>query len=874
MKWTHALLLVCSGLLVTGCGGGSSDKAKKQQAAEEPGFQLSGRIKVAITTVVDTDVNDLNAAYRSNDTLEQAHEISNLATVQGYVSAVGTGDSSHRFGSEGDVTDVYRTRLQEGQRVYVETEAVGSRATVLITLIPLDKNQTALSPIQVVNKAEFRSPGAGDFAIQIQARTGQARYVLSVQEDISNNPVSSVQALSADFVTGQVLVKMKSAALTDVPTEQSLLTQPLSKQAASDTDSSDQSLRRAFKHWPTARASFESMQLTDEFMTPVKLESSSFNKRIDDALFRKIKTLDAISLLQDRDDVAVAEPNYLRRALQVPNDEFYGEQWNMPQIGLETAWDTTQGQRLDGQDVIVAVIDNGIDLRHSDLAGRVVPGYDFVSDPLRSGDGDGLDDDPSDPGTPLTPNAHVYHGTHVAGILAAASNNSVGVAGVSWHAKIMPLRVLGNGGLGESEDLAEALRYAAGLPNKSGQLPERKADIVNMSLGDPSFSRVELDAIKAARDAGVILVAASGNSSKNRVEYPAAHVGVIGVGATDFLKQRSSFSNYGAELDVMAPGGSSQDLNNDDKADGILSLDMKFEGRQVLSAYSYQAGTSMASPHVAGVLALMKAVYPSLTPQIVDDLMNNGQLTQDLDATGKDFLTGWGMIDAVKAVNKAKDLANGGPLPLQPVQLNVTPTALILSNSEPTTLSIRNIGGQDPEVTLSASQPWISMQPAANNLKGVGDYQLTLDTDALSDGVYHALVRAVADTGVSATIDVYAQVGEANLTGQLTQHYVILQSADNSQNQQTIKADAQGNFTFSDVKPGRYRLIAGSDIDLDDNLCRKGETCGLYPDADEPLIQVVDQAIRGVEILVSVQTNNPSTSPIIATSIPPQALDE
>ena len=207
-----------------------------------------------------------------------------------------------------------------------------------------------------------------------------------------------------------------------------------------------------------------------------------------------------------RTDTAVlhAEPNYRVSTMATTNDEALSVQWHYPLINLPAAWDTSVGSG----DVIVAVVDTGILSGHPDLQGQLVPGYDFIRNRVDAGDGDGIDPNPEDPGNGAEPGASSFHGSHVGGTVAAAGNNGIGVAGVAYGARLMPLRALSERG-GSSYDVSQAVRYAAGLANDSGTVPPQRADVINLSLGGESFSQLNQALYRELHDAGVIVVAAS-----------------------------------------------------------------------------------------------------------------------------------------------------------------------------------------------------------------------------------------------------------------------------------------------------------------------------------------------------------------------------
>ncbi len=268
-----------------------------------------------------------------------------------------------------------------------------------------------------------------------------------------------------------------------------------------------------------------------------------------------------------------------------PNDPLYSKQWNLHNINIQSAWHETKG---DG--VTVAVIDTGVtqvpDLKET----KIVPGYDFVNDQVSATDDNG-------------------HGTHVAGTIAQSTNNNYGVAGVAYEAKIMPLKVLSASGGGTIADIAEAIRFAA----------DNGADVINLSLGGSGESQLMEEAINYAHQKGVVIIAAAGNSNQNAAGYPARYPRVLGVAALDAAGKKAVYSNFGAGVDLAAPGG---DTSVSD-AGGILQNTIDpAQGTAIFAAYQ---GTSMASPHVAGVAAMIKAVGVSDPNTVVDILKQSAR---------------------------------------------------------------------------------------------------------------------------------------------------------------------------------------------------------------------------------------------------------
>jgi len=382
----------------------------------------------------------------------------------------------------------------------------------------------------------------------------------------------------------------------------------------------------------------------------------------------KVETL-AATLRADAATLGIAyvEPDYRRQAQLTPNDADYGEQWNLSStygINAANAWNVTTGSSA----VVVAVLDTGIRYDHPDLTGRTIGGYDFVSDSRVANDGNSRDGDPSDPGDWITAaeNSAGYfrgcgasdsswHGSHVAGILGAAANNSVGIAGVSWNSRILPVRVLGKCG-GTISDIVDAMRWAAGIDISGVPHNDHPARVINLSLaGSGSCSVTEQRAINDVISRGVTVVVAAGNSDENAANSsPGNCNGVINVGATDRAGGKASYSNYGTVVTVSAPGGDSEAI--------LSTIDLGTQGPEA-PGYAYYAGTSMASPHVAGVIALMLAKNNTLTPTQVRQLLRTAVTQFPSGSSCTTSRCGTGIVNALAAVNAAAALAAATPTP-------------------------------------------------------------------------------------------------------------------------------------------------------------------------------------------------------------------
>ncbi|MCA9838552.1 MAG: S8 family serine peptidase [Trueperaceae bacterium] len=303
--------------------------------------------------------------------------------------------------------------------------------------------------------------------------------------------------------------------------------------------------------------------------------------------------------------IAFAEPNYYLQTLAAPSDPLYSEQWTLKNFGLEQAWDKDFGNN----NVVIAVIDSGVDMTHEDLIDKMLPGCDFA-------------DDDNNPNPGLPNGGKSEHGTHVAGIAAATGNNGLGIAGVAYttNVKILPIKVFDDRGItGKVDDLIDAILWAAGIPLEGVANNPKPADIINMSLGvDPSMIADKIaslsEALAQAKTQGVVMFAASGNAGQSDlILTPASDPNVIAIGSVDDGFGRSGFSNYassGPTVDFMAPGGvtTGSFCNGSNE---VLSTFPK------TTEYGCLRGTSMASPFAAGVAALLLSQNPALSPDQV-----------------------------------------------------------------------------------------------------------------------------------------------------------------------------------------------------------------------------------------------------------------
>lgn len=398
--------------------------------------------------------------------------------------------------------------------------------------------------------------------------------------------------------------------------------------------------------------------------------------------------------------VAYAEPNYLAYAADEdvhPNDPHWPKQWNMRCIEAPAAWALSTGK----PDLVVAVLDSGVDADHPDLSANLLAGYDFVNQ----------DADPND---------DYGHGTHVTGIIAAQLDNEVGVAGVTPRVSILPLKVLNDRGEGSYANIAAAIQYAAA----------NGAAIINLSLGGASYSETLQQAVHNAYEAGALLAASTGNNGSSSVTYPARYAEVLAISATDRYDQWASYSNWGPEVDLAAPGGVS--------ADQVWST---WPG-----GYDWEYGTSMAVPHVAGAAALIWSVDPTLTRDEVADL-----LRQTADQVGEfpyigernDYL-GHGRLNAHQALRQTLPPS----LAVEPAQLLFLGDSQQAPAAQQLTLSNESYQPLQWEAEKLSGGSWLNLIPP---LSGTISYQdpdkLTVMTiGGLDYGVYEGSLRISSST--------------------------------------------------------------------------------------------------------------------------------
>jgi len=390
------------------------------------------------------------------------------------------------------------------------------------------------------------------------------------------------------------------------------------------------------------------------------------------------------ALLARHPDVAYAERSRRVHAERMPNDPLFPQQFYLgtgtATIDAVSAWDVTLGSPA----IVVAVLDTG-STSHADLAGRLLPGYDFVADLTLSNDGSPLnaqgnyrDADASDPGdwvaledlsgplgmTDCSVRASSWHGTSVMGTIAANADNGAYLSGVDWNARILPVRVLGKC-YGDDPDTADAIMWAAGLPVPGAPVNTTPAQVINLSLGDPgACPQFMQDAVDAALAHGITraIVASAGNQNSGGSHFPSSCLGVISVGATTSTGGKASYSNFGPDVDIAAPGG-----NSGGGAGSFVTLYNSGLTVPIADVTTTRSGTSFSAPLVSGVASLMLSVAPGLSATALRDLITQTAKPFPSGSNCPTLLCGAGIVDASNAVRRAQ-ATTGGTVPVTMVE--------------------------------------------------------------------------------------------------------------------------------------------------------------------------------------------------------------
>lgn len=863
----HALLaaysaIICSLFLMAfaGCGGsggggnGSGGSAENINAEPPPGpqepvtYSIKGTVTSDRNVISDSDVNDPYADDIPNDDFSQAQQVFVPCSISGYVNLPGAGPDGASF-NDGDLDDYYQVTLTDGLSLVLYQTEDSNSADLNLYLYDSEQNLVDVSVSDDDIESVIFSAGDGTYYVRVAAAESASPYILTIGYP-GFLSVSSSLRLSDDFAPGEVLVRLDEA---DSEMETNTVLAEATENFAAmgfDTKSGTNGRERLLKR----SSAIDRITMFKRLGIQEGFARSLSQGKVDAETEAKMETLWMVRALRKQPGIQYAEPNYILKALSTePNDTFYSYQWHYPDINLPEAWDITTGS----SDVVVAVVDSGVLLAHPDLAGQLVDGYDFISDPDTSMDGDGVDDNPDDPGDSEEGESS-FHGTSIAGVIGATSDNHTGVAGVTWQAGIMPLRALGYGGAGTMSDILEAVKYAAGLETNIGITLDEPVDIINLSLGSTAYSAIAESVYAQVREQGVIVVAAAGNEKSDNVIYPAGYETVVAVGATAYDDTRASYSSYGPAVDVAAPGGDSRDVNHDGYIDGVLSTWGDDSNGSIEMWYLFRTGTSMAAPHVAGVAALMKSLYPGLTPDEFDALLQGGYLTIDLGDPGRDDEFGYGLIDAHQAVLVAQEGTSSGSLPKIPY---ANPDFLNFGSSMTgSEVTVTHIGNGELVIDdYSWNASWLTVSPLYVDAAGIGTYRVEVDREGLAGGIYTDTVTFAADNGSDAQMYVAMWVGNASGTAASGYYSIIIVDPDSMTGVGQYNSTGENGvyeYSFSDLLYGdTYFVYAGTDSNNDGYICDSGEIGGAYSSLNSLTAVTVNGDIENIDFSTHAISN-------------------
>ncbi len=813
---------------------------------------FSGELLIPSGNAVDSDVNDPDADYRSNDTIDSAMGLADFGSTPGYVNQPLAGPLGRSY-ENGDLVDYYRTStMKAGQVIRLVMPTVDMNVPAEVRddadLYLRDSDGRLIDAVISSGPSEVLLVPRDDvYVIEVRSVRGGMNYLLSL-EDATPLAATSAERLSADFVPGEAIATVRGASAAGPVTKTRGAVASIT--VARKAGAPDREMRVAFD--ATSIARLKQQNATTQFSSRSTAGPESVSRA-------KLATLLALKALRQRSDVRTAELNRIVRGQATPGDPLYArQQWHYAAASLPLAWDASTGS----SNVIVAIVDSGMVRDHPDLRDKFVDGYDFVSDP-RNSDGDGLDDDYSDAGYQFG-DQWIFHGTHVAGTVGASANNGVGGTGVAWGARLMPLRVLDGRG-GTEYDMLQSVRYAAGLPNDSGRLPTRRADVINLSLSAPTeCPALAAEVFEQVVAAGVVVVAAAGNFSGNVPSSPASCPGVISVGATGADGALAPYSNFGKAVSLVAPGGSmNYDLDQDGFPDGIFSASGTWQNGGVVAGYDWLEGTSMAAPHVAGVIALMRSIKPSLSPLEISQMLESGLLTDVPDPSSGDDL-GRGRLNAVFALQAASGVFPSAP------HLRATPSALNFGGvTESLTFQLRNSGSgllsvQDVKSTV----PWATVLPLRVDSQGLGDYQVlvtragsprgirngTLDISSSAGPLVLPFVMTNQIGGPASWLGAVHVKARDAATGQVVRSLLFKHTLDRTY------------YRFDDLPAGRVILTAGTDMNNDGNVCDPGEVCGAFPSRRLPDVIDYNGVQTAVDLALGLTALTPTSASLATAS--------
>ncbi|GAA0842001.1 hypothetical protein GCM10009113_09330 [Marinobacter szutsaonensis] len=833
---------------LAGCGGGSGDG---ESAPVD--VALSGVIDIEAGTRVDSDNADvLQNASVSTEIQDLPQEF----VLAGYAS----GASGNYPPLEGqvfpffeDVDDQYAVESEPGFEITLQAfqTRFNTKSDLKLTVVGESGEVTSEQTIATAGEAVARvvipsDASLQDYAIQVTSLgPSPMLYILSAQRVETLN-ASAFDWPSNVFVPNEAIVSLSPISIST----------------------------------PNGNSTSSKMRLKREIAPGIWTASRASSGLMTNRAVQQNDTMEWIKNLRNEPAIRWASPNYIVQSMNTPVDEplypasVLGQRWHYELINGPLMW---QLEPSGGEGVPVAVLDTGLFFNrgsgewHRDLAPNVgMVAFDAV-------DGDAF---PEDPGSSI--GGSVYHGTHVAGTIAAAVNGEWG-AGVAFNSTLVPVRVLNEEGTGTLADLIEAVSWISGEQASDG---EAKAEIVNLSLGglpcgDPMVSGDDPNSLQSIIDravggaSGILFVAAAGNTATSEPTCPAALEGVISVSAVDAFGKLTYYSNYGDSIDIAAPGG-----NADAQGQLVSSASADIVDGRLQEVYRGLQGTSMAAPHVAGVLTLMKHAKRDLNYYEVISFLLNGDLTDCGTPCARSDELGYGLLDGAKAMESA---LSGNVPHLLTASPTIADLRTEVGSSASAVITFTPLGDYSASVTrIAGTGSWFAVDQENISLPfEVSETSpltigVSLSPDQLEPGVSlrGSLVityDSETETDAEVSVPVIGQLITDEQAKDAGRHFVLLvdpvPEGDifTTVSQATVDVvDGQYQFSFrpddgieprylSEVPPGTYFLVAGSDLDNDGLICHAGEACAEYPVSGlrEEITITAGEAIQGIRMTTS-----------------------
>ncbi|NQV13329.1 MAG: S8 family serine peptidase [Parcubacteria group bacterium] len=577
-------------------------------------------------------------------------------------------------------------------------------------------------PQPKTNKPSTKKPKAVFFS-QTLVVTGLAGFLasfllLGIASSPSDKSVPATPEGQVEYVPGEVIVKFKPVVKGQLEKEAKPQKMGLVSVDEISKQNQAQKVEKVFK------GEDKNITSRDEEKLPKGVNAPDLSTVYKMSFSEYTDVQKVVAEYENDPAVEYAEPNYKMETSLTPNDPYlsstgtwgqsYDDLWGLKKTNVELAWDTNVGSA----DVLVAVIDTGIDYNHEDLADNIWVNTDEIAGNSIDDDNNGYVDDVygydfyNNDADPIDDHGH---GTHVSGTIAAVTNNGKGVAGTSWNSKVMGVKFLSGGGSGWISDAVSSIEYAA----------DNGADIISNSWGGWGRSQTLQDAVNYAYSKGAMITAAAGNSNWDTSNYqPAGLENVVTVAATDYTDSRASFSNYGDEVDVAAPG--------------VDTLSLKAAGTSMGSAvgdkYTRASGTSMACPHVSGAAALIWSENPNYTNQEVEQILET--TADDLGDIGFDPYFGYGRINSLAGIQ-------GEPLPVSATNsaISVDSSTVYIGQYATITITLKNtynIPVSGKEITLSSNRGTDTITPLQSHTNADGKFLANISSTSTGTSVISA----------------------------------------------------------------------------------------------------------------------------------------